>query len=65
MTRKLSKLFLIFFVSLSLSGCARVVINDTAIKVHWMNRGEAAPFDGILLNDYTYMKIREKLDECR
>lgn len=63
--KRLVKLSMIFFVSLLLGGCARVVIDDPSIKVHWMSRGEAAPFDGILLNDYAYMKIREKLDECR
>jgi len=61
----LKKLFTILLISINFSGCARVIINDPSIKVHWIEKGEAAPFRGILLNDYTYYRIREKLNECR
>ncbi|WP_201353805.1 hypothetical protein [Hydrogenimonas urashimensis] len=48
-----------------IDGCARVDISDPSINAHWMRQGEVAPFDGVLLNDYTYYKLREKLLECK
>jgi hypothetical protein len=44
------------------SGCASSpTFDDITIKAHWMRAGEIAPFDGVLLNDYTYYEIRKKL----
>lgn len=31
------------------------------VQAHWIDEGEPAPFDGILLNDYTYERLRLKL----
>ena len=66
MTKRLKKLFVIFCSSFVVvfSGCSKVVIRDTQIHAHWMHAGEKAPFDGVLLNDYTYYKLRKKLNEC-
>jgi len=59
------KLFLTLSVLLTISSCGTVQINDSRVKAHWIKKGEKAPFSGILLNDYTYYKLREKLLECR
>ena len=48
-----------------MSSCGSVQINDANVKAHWIKKGEPAPFSGILLNDYTYYKLREKLLECQ
>jgi len=64
-TRKLLIILGIYFGSLFLAACSKVVVQDAKIKAHWIKAGEPAPFEGILLNDYTYYKMRVKLDECR
>lgn len=38
-------------------------LDEDQIQVHWIAKGEPAPFDGILLNDYTYKRLRLKLIE--
>lgn len=38
-------------------------IDESQVQVHWIKQGEPAPFDGILLNDYTYERMRLKLGE--
>ena len=37
-------------------------LDESKVQVHWMVEGEPAPFDGILLNDYTYERVRLKLE---
>ncbi len=52
------------FVSL---GCSKPLILDQNIQAKWYKKGDGnitIPFDGILLNDYTYIKLREKIMEC-
>jgi len=65
MTKRLLIISTICFGSLFITGCTKVVVQDPEIKAHWMSKGEPAPFDGVLLNDYTYYKLRMKLNECR
>lgn len=38
-------------------------LQEDQVQVHWMKEGDIAPFDGILMNDYTYERIRLKLLE--
>jgi len=45
--------------------CRSVTINDPQIKTHWMKKGEPAPYDGVLLNEYTFLKLLEKAQRCR
>lgn len=46
------------------SGCASSpTFDDVTVKAHWMKAGEIAPFDGVLLSDYTYYQLRKKLIE--
>ena len=40
-------------------------VHDYRIKVHRIKYGEKAPFDGYLLNDWTYKQIKKKLAECK
>lgn len=36
------------------------------VQAHWVKQGEPAPFNGILLNEYTFYKIMEKAQrECK
>jgi len=35
------------------------------IRVHYMQQGEKAPFDGYLLNNYTYQRIKQTLKSCK
>lgn len=35
-------------------------LDESKVQVHWMEEGEPAPFDGILLNEYTYNRLRLK-----
>jgi uncharacterized protein YceK len=60
----MKKLLLSFAVFLTISSCSSVEVRDARVKVHWIEKGEKAPFRGILLNDYTYYKLRKKLLEC-
>jgi hypothetical protein len=32
--------------------------------VHWIKQGEKAPFDGILLNKYTFERLEQKAKSC-
>lgn len=36
-------------------------LDEEKVQVHWLREGERAPFDGLLINDYTYERIRLKL----
>ena len=38
-------------------------LDESKVQVHWISKGEPAPFDGILLNEYTYERMRLKLLE--
>jgi hypothetical protein len=61
----LSLSFLIFL----LQGCAAFQqpygYEKVNIRAHWMKKGEKAPFDGVLLNEETFVRIMEKLQECK
>ena len=59
---KKSKLILsVFLISLTLinSACTTYTIKDNRIRVHFIQQGEKAPFDGMLLNKYTYKRLKE------
>jgi len=32
---------------------------------HWMVEGEKAPYDGVLLNSYTYQNLIYKVKKCK
>lgn len=38
-------------------------LDESQVQAHWINAGEPAPFSGILLNDYTYERLRLKIIE--
>lgn len=38
-------------------------LDESQIEVHWISKDEPAPFDGLLMNDYTYERMRLKLIE--
>lgn len=38
-------------------------LDESKVQVHWIKEGEPAPFDGILLNEYTYERLRLKIIE--
>lgn len=38
--------------------------DDPQVRAHWIKESEAAPFDGLLLNEYTYYRLRMALIEC-
>jgi len=67
--QNLTTFLIITIISLNgifLSSCStkRVVIQDRRIRAHWISQGEKAPFDGILLNKYTFEKLKEKAKSC-
>lgn len=39
-------------------------LQEEMVEVHWLSEGEPAPFDGLLINPYTYERIVLKLWEC-
>ena len=43
----------------------RVRIIDNRIMAHWMVEGEKAPYDGVLLNSYTYQNLIYKVKKCK
>ena len=60
-----AKGILLSFLMISvLAGCTSVKVNSDSIKVHWMKKGEKAPFSGILMNDYTYYRLVKKAKRC-
>jgi len=61
MIKKLLSLCLISFTTMS---CSTVVIKDSQVRTHWMKKGEPAPYDGVLLNSYTFLKLLEKAQAC-
>lgn len=62
--KKLTLMCIILIIILSF-GCYKRVIVDKEIKSHWIKKEEPAPFDGILLNDYTYTEIINKLKKYK
>jgi hypothetical protein len=65
---KLNKSFKIFCSSVLLlvvSSCTTVVIHDAQIRTHWIKKGEIAPFDGVLLNSYTFYQLLTQLNKCK
>ena len=40
-------------------------LDEDKIQVHWIKKDEPAPFDGVLLNDYTYERMRLVIIEER
>jgi len=47
-------------------GCStQPLVLDARINAHWIEKDEPAPFSGIILNDFTYIKMREKIDQCQ
>ncbi|MGA7617030.1 MAG: hypothetical protein WBX15_17810 [Thermoanaerobaculia bacterium] len=40
---------------------AAAPVTPVDVRVHWIASGEAAPFDGILLDAATYAALREKI----
>lgn len=62
--RKMTILLLIILGIFLTNGCASSpTFEDVTVKAHWMKAGEIAPFDGVLLSDYTYYQLRKKLIE--
>lgn len=33
-------------------------LDEDQVQVHWIKAGEPAPFEGLLINEYTYKRIR-------
>jgi len=62
---KLKNLLIAIIIASSLTSCATYTIHDNRIRIHHIKQGEPAPFDGLLLNQYTYNKIKERLKECK
>ena len=63
--QNLKKLLSSFFIValLAFTGCATYTIHDNRIRVHFMSKGDKAPFDGILLNSFTYQTLKTKAAE--
>lgn len=38
--------------------------DDPQVRAHWIKESEPAPFDGLLINEYTYYRLRMALIEC-
>lgn len=55
------------FVIMVLSSCTsgrHVVLTDNRVLAHWMQKGDAAPYNGVLLNAYTYNGLVAKAKKC-
>ena len=37
-------------------------LDESMVQVHWLSEGEVSPFDGILLNEYTYKRLMLKIN---
>jgi len=65
---KLNKLFKIFFSSfliVLLASCTTVVIHDAQVRTYWIKKGQVAPYDGVLLNKYTFYELLTQLNKCK
>ena len=69
MERIMTGLGIVLLMFLSLRGCTLPAKNtlppldEDLVEVYWISQGEEAPFSGLLMNDYTYERIRLKLWE--
>jgi len=67
---KISNFFILvtimMFLIITFSSCTtnRVVVTDNRIMAHWIEYGEPAPYDGILLNEFTYQHLINKAQQC-
>jgi len=43
----------------------QVIEYKPEINVHWMKKGEPAPFDGILMDKYTFYRLVKQASECK
>jgi len=59
------KLLITLAVLSMMTNCKTVEIKDPQVRTHWIKKGEPAPFDGILLNEYTFLKLLEKAQRCQ
>lgn len=64
------KRLLIISSVLLMSSCSVIPTHkvnvEGQVQAHWIKQGEPAPFNGILLNDYTFYKIMKKAQrECK
>jgi hypothetical protein len=51
-------------LTISFLSCSKVEIQNGQVKAHWIKKGEKAPFSGLLINEYTYYKLRMKIIKC-
>jgi len=69
MKKQLRRLLIYSTTILILSSCAHtqkpVPVQFYKLKVHYMHQDEQAPFDGYLINEYTWKQITKKLAECK
>ncbi len=56
---------LLLFAACELNSCAVYTVHDYRVRVHWIKKGEKAPFDGILLNKYTFKQLERKAEQCQ
>ena len=64
--RQILKIFLIGIISsLLLFSCTTYTIHDNRVRVHYIEQGEKAPFNGYLLNNYTYQKLKNIANDSR
>ena len=64
----LNAMMLILLATFVISCSSKPLILDQSIKAKWYDGNETnvtIPFKGILLNDYTYTKMREKINKCK
>jgi len=64
MIKKLMPLLMILSITITAS-CSRIMIHDTRINTHWIKKGDIAPFNGILMTQYTFYKIIKRIEECK
>lgn len=60
-----------FLIACSVAACSTLPdygepleFDDPQIRAHWIKADEPAPFDGLLINEYTYYRIRVALIEA-
>ncbi|GEM_PF-5909685 len=72
MTKRVRRLCAAFLMTISLVACSSVPMKTNQammpgrdVRVHWIKKGEPAPFDGIELTPDAYKRLRQSLIECR
>jgi len=60
----LKKLLIATIIASNLTACTTYTIKDNRVRVHFIKQGEPAPYNGVLLNNYTYYKLKEKAAKC-